>query len=392
MAILSIVVVPTKEMANGRNRIRISVAHRSQTRYISTQFVLDSSKQLKNGKVVKHENADRINHALRKIIYEYEEILSEASGLSSLSCTEVVHLLLNKREKKEKTFNDVMQEYLSTMQTEDRHKSYKLYKIAGGKLMKYMKGNFALSIVSPALIEKYSQSLEEEKLSSTSIRIYLSLIKVLLNYAIKMNYVSYSVHPFTFFKMPIAHIREIDLSVEEIRLIRDVNLTKSVHVYTRDVFLLTYYLGGMNLRDLMAYNFQNQTEMRYIRHKTRQNKKDKTFITFTIQPEAAEIINRYIQPNGKLSFGPYHTYEKVYSMVFRYLNTVACLAGITRKVSYYSARKSFAQHGYELGIPIERIEYCIGHSMKTNRPIFNYIRIMREHADKAFRMILDELR
>ena len=186
MAILSIVIVPTKEMANGRNRIRISVAHRSQTRYISTQFVLDSSKQLKNGKVVKHENADRINHALRKIIYEYEEILSEASGLSSLSCTEVVHLLLNKREKKEKTFNDVMQEYLSTMQTEDRHKSYKLYKIAGGKLMKYMKGNFALSIVSPALIEKYSHSLEEEKLSSTSIRIYLSLIKVLLNYAIKM--------------------------------------------------------------------------------------------------------------------------------------------------------------------------------------------------------------
>ena len=295
MAILSIVIVPTKEMANGRNRIRISVAHRSQTRYISTQFVLDSSKQLKNGKVVKHENADRINHALRKIIYEYEEILSEASGLSSLSCTEVVHLLLSKREKKEKTFNDVMQEYLSTMQTEDRHKSYKLYKIAGGKLMKYMKGNFALSIVSPALIEKYSQSLEEEKLSSTSIRIYLSLIKVLLNYAIKMNYVSYSVHPFTFFKMPIAHIREIDLSVEEIRLIRDVNLTKSVHVYTRDVFLLTYYLGGMNLRDLMAYNFQNQTEMRYIRHKTRQNKKDKTFITFTIQPEATEIINGYIQ-------------------------------------------------------------------------------------------------
>lgn len=62
---------------------------------------------------------------------------------------------------------------------------------------------------------------------------------------------------------------------------------------------------------------------------------------------------------------------------------MAGLAGINRKVSYYSARKTFAQHGYDIGIEIEKIEYCIGHSMKNNRPIFNYIRIMQEHADKV---------
>ena len=75
MATLSIVLVPAKQMLDGRNRIRIAVAHRAKTRYISTQFILDSSKQLKNGKVVKHENADKINAALRRLIYEYEEIL-----------------------------------------------------------------------------------------------------------------------------------------------------------------------------------------------------------------------------------------------------------------------------------------------------------------------------
>ena len=32
-----------------------------------------------------------------------------------------------------------------------------------------------------------------------------------------------------------------------------------------------------------------------------------------------------------------------------------------------------------------------GHSMKNNRPIFNYIRIMQEHADKVFREIFDQL-
>ena len=80
---------------------------------------------------------------------------------------------------------------------------------------------------------------------------------------------------------------------------------------------------------------------------------------------------------------------KVYSLVFRHIGKVADLAGIDRKVSYYSARKTFAQHGYDIGIEIEKIEYCIGHSMKNNRPIFNYIRIMQEHADKVFREIFD---
>ena len=78
-------------------------------------------------------------------------------------------------------------------------------------------------------------------------------------------------------------------------------------------------------------------------------------------------------------------------MVFRHIDKVALLSGINKKVTYYSARKTFAQHGYNLGIQLEKIEYCIGHSMKNNRPIFNYIKIMQEHADKVFREILDQL-
>ena len=68
MANLSIVIVPAKKLSNGRHRVRIAVAHRSQTRYISTQFILDSANQMKNGRVVKHENAANINACLRKLI------------------------------------------------------------------------------------------------------------------------------------------------------------------------------------------------------------------------------------------------------------------------------------------------------------------------------------
>lgn len=391
MATLSIVLVPAKQMLDGRNRIRIAVAHRAKTRYISTQFILDSSKQLKNGKVVKHENADKINAALRRLIYEYEEILSATGYLSSLTCTEVVHLLQNKREQGGRSFGSILKEYLLTMDSEPRKKSHKLYGIAGNKLIKYMKGDFPLISLNPSHIEGFHRSMERQNLSPTSIRIYLTLIKVVLNYASKMNYVSYQVHPFILSKMPASHIREIDLTVDELKRMRDVHLSTPVHIYTRDAFMLTYYLGGINLRDLMEYNFKDQTDMKYVRHKTHQSRSGGNLIHFTIQPEARAIIDKYMQKDGRLAFGPYRGYEKVYSMIYRHLDKVAMQAGIGRKVSYYSARKSFAQHGYQLGIQIERIEYCIGHSMKSNRPIFNYIRIMHEQANLVFRMILDSI-
>ena len=65
---------------------------------------------------------------------------------------------------------------------------------------------------------------------------------------------------------------------------------------------------------------------------------------------------------------------------------------LNKRVVYYSARKSFVQHGFELGIPLEVLEYCIGQSMKKNRPIFNYIRIMRRIADETIRKILDNVK
>ena len=88
-----------------------------------------------------------------------------------------------------------------------------------------------------------------------------------------MNYVSYSIHPFVLFKMPASNVRELDLSIDELKRIRDVRLLKPSLSMVRDIFMLTYYLGGINLRDLLVYDFKNKNDMRYVRHKTRNSKK-----------------------------------------------------------------------------------------------------------------------
>ena len=391
MANFSIVIVPTKKLSNGRHRIRIAVAHHSQTRYISTQFTLDSTSQIKNGRVVRHENAANMNACLRKLINEYEEIVTSISYLPAISCTELIRIINYEQKKKGITFQSVAREYMNFMKGEEREKSYKLYMIASDRFIKYMKRDFPLIQLTPLHIQEFAKVLREENLSDTTIRIYLTLIKVILNYAGKMNYVTYSIHPFILFKMPASNVRELDLSIDELKRIRDVHLLKSSLSIARDIFMLTYYLGGINLRDLLTYNFKDKDYMRYIRHKTRNSKKGENEIVFTLQPEAKVIIDKYLTKEGYLKFGKYSSYKQIYSLIFRHIGKVSILSGIKKKVTYYSARKTFAQHGYNLGIQIEKIEYCIGHSMKNNRPIFNYIKIMQEHADKVFREILNQL-
>jgi hypothetical protein len=96
---------------------------------------------------------------------------------------------------------------------------------------------------------------------------------------------------------------------------------------------------------------------------------------------------------GKLDFGLKGTYDTMKNIVTRDIKRIAKKLSIRHadKVCFYTARKSFVQHGFDLGISLEVLEYCIGQSMKADRPIFNYLKIMRRHADNAIRQILDHL-
>lgn len=154
------------------------------------------------------------------------------------------------------------------------------------------------------------------------------------------------------------------------------------------------YLGGTNLIDLMQYDFRDKTMLEYIRTKTKNRKKSNRTVSFSIPPEAQAIIGKYINAKtGHLDFGTSGTYDTFKNIVTRDIKRIAKKSGIKdwKRCCFYTARKSFVQHGFDLGISLEVLEYCIGQSMKSDRPIFNYLKIMRRHADEAIRTIIDNL-
>ena len=211
-----------------------------------------------------------------------------------------------------------------------------------------------------------------------------------------MQQVRYDVHPFLYWKKPAQEPREIDISVEEMRKFIGYSTHHKSRQRAVDIFVLSYYLGGINLADLWEYDFRGYKDkpvMSYKRRKTRNKKQCNQFVEFTIQPEAHPIIDKYMDAKtGRLLNITERQYRSTLNYIDLALRKAAEDLDIDSTVSFYSARKSFVQHGFELGIPLETLEYCIGQTMKANRPIFNYVKIMRQHADVAIRKILDNIK
>ena len=220
------------------------------------------------------------------------------------------------KEKEGLTIFRFAGEFLKEMENKEQVKSYKLYKSALRHFFSRFGKSLFLQQLGPLHIRQYREELEKKKLSDTTVRIYLTLVKVMVNHAIKMGYAHYAVHPFAACKLPAARIRELDLTIDEQKRIRDVQLPDSRLVGVRDIFMLSYYLGGINLRDLLNCRFtEGCTVLRYARHKTRKSKTGENETAFTIQPEARRLIERYRSPGGLLVFEGSTIYNKGYRQV-----------------------------------------------------------------------------
>lgn len=389
MAIINSTILKSKPLKNGGFTVYITVAHKSVTRVITTGIEIDGEYQLKNNKIIKHPNAELLSLKLRTIIDRYEKELLDIDQ-SVYSCNEIVSYLKHKKKAvKGNTITSILESYIETL---EREKSKRAYTMAVRRFIKHMGNDVVIGAISPHDIQSFHNQLMSDKVSPTTINIYMTQIKIILDYAKKLKMVKYKVDPFEVYKKPQSSVRDLDISVGELKRIRDLKTDIYALKVTRDIFMLSYYLAGMNITDILDYNFKGKKQVQYIRKKTEHTKSGNNQTCFTIQPEAKEIISRYMLPNGKLQFGKYDTRSKVDNLLHRNMTILGSEVNIAKRISYYTARKSFVQHGFELGIPLETIEYCIGQSMKRNRPIFNYVKIMSKHADIAIRQILDNIK
>ncbi|EFV05429.1 site-specific integrase [Segatella salivae] len=395
MATIKLAVLKHTQSKDGSYKIRIAIGHRSETHYIVTKYKVNSPSEFVGGIVTKIPNAHEINVKLRNLLNDYDERLERIPSPEDYTCKELRDLLKSMRpHSSTATFSQVSEQYQKEL-TEDGRGSYAGMLQNSLRLFRdFSGGDMFLSEISTVTISEFERWLKRKGLSQTYTSMTLSMTRTIINRAIRAQLVTYQLHPFAYWKRPADEEREIDISVEELAAIRDAQPKLKKQRIARDLFMLSYYLGGINLIDMLNIDFRGVSVLEYVRHKSRNTKTSDKRISFTIQPEAKELIRKWMNRNtGKLDFGYKFSYKNFLQFITRSIKSLAKDLDIPnyKKVCYYTARKSFVQHGFDLGISLEVLEYCIGQSVKNNRPIFNYLKIMRKHADVAIRQILDNL-
>lgn len=397
MATIKLAVLKHTKAKDGSYKIRISVGHKSETHYIVTRYRVLSLANFVNGTVIGQPDAHYINVKLRSLLNDYDSRLDNIPNLGDLSCEQLRDMLRDMRPVTDTvTLQAAADEYIALLKKEGRSSYARIIEYAVRKFIKWHNGDMLLSQLNTVTIDNYHHWLLAQGLSTAYINICMVNVRILVNRAVQMQQVRYDVHPFQFYHCQQGEPRDLDISVGDMRKFIGYRADSNGHQRAADLFLLSYYLGGMNLKDMVAYDFRGYRErpiLSYIRQKTSAKKRGIRTVEFTIQPEAFPLIDRWMNPaTGHLidvKASQYHNRLKYIDLCLRH---TAQRLGIVHRLSFYSARKSFVQHGFELGIPLETLEYCIGQSMKQNRPIFNYVKIMRQHADVAIRQIIDALK
>ena len=190
------------------------------------------------------------------------------------------------------------------------------------------------------------------------------------------------------------------LSLEQLRAIRDFKLTGKKAMY-RDCFMLSFYLIGINISDLL---FLPKTSLKNGRIIYKRNKTGKLY-DIKVEPEAMEIIARHKSRKKErlLSFleeGDATITNTFANNLTRHLRTIGekerhsyyvTVHPIEEGITSYWSRHTWATMASELDIPMEVIGRSLGHSLWDNAVTSTYIKYDTKKIDEANRNVIDYL-
>lgn len=390
---LRVVVLPAKVLADGTHRVRIAISHKGVTRYFMTRFIVPSVNNVLNGQVVGVNNASYINQQLRIRMSKIYSICDHADDIDYYTCSQLVQYIEDAESNDNpKTIHEIGERFLTTRKTAYKEGTFKLYRDALTYFEMFLGSDYLLQRLTSDELHRFEQFLRNNRgLSQTTISIKMRNLHTIINYARRQKFVEYDVDPYVDYEDPQPARRDCAITLEELRRVRDIDLSKergTMIGYARDIFMLSFYLCGMNLQDIMAQDFRND-QVRFMRIKTETRKKFPIYTEFTIQPEARTILDR-ITKNGELYIGHKRSCGALQRILYSCLPRIAKLCGIENDFIYYSARKTFAQLANQLFIKDSVIEYCIGDTVTQSKKVIGYyINVTPRMADLSMRKVFD---
>jgi hypothetical protein len=244
-------------------------------------------------------------------------------------------------------------------------------------------------------------------LTDTGVKDYMSKLKLYYNQAMRLyndrgkTLVPYN--PFDRYDAPLAGLTiDRTLDIATLKRFRDhndlgrdddkkINRPKLAH----DIFMLSFYLIGMNAIDLYNAVDYEDGRISYSRAKTSSRRKDKAFISIKVEPEAIPIIEKYRDVTGKRVFCFYQLYshhDGFTEALNSGLKTIGKKLELDLPLTFYFARYTWANIARNnCRISKDDVGMAINHADNTHKTTDIYLVKDWKIIDDANRRVLNKL-
>lgn len=364
--------------------------------------------QWENDKVTNHPQQRLLNRELSNKMVNAEQLLIQLGNkIKSMSNAQLKKCIETDRvQTEEYEYGYRLAEHFEKFISQcNKPRTADMYQGTLNKILRYSK-DIEFTQIDFNWLKDFEQHLKLTCGVNTR-SIHFRNIRAVFNDAINRDLVAQECYPFRKFKIKNEKTVKRSLTVDELALVRDYPIAEFMEKY-RDMFMLTFYLMGINFIDLVNLKESNLKDGRI------KYKREKTGHDYDIEvlPEAMEIIERHRGKNYLLNvrdkYSDHRDYLHRLNDNLQRIGKVKMVMNDAKdpskrkknKKKYYPlfpdlttyfARHSWASIAGELEIPIETISMALGHEIGS-KTTWIYYRFNQKKIDEANRKVAEYLR
>jgi integrase/recombinase XerD len=389
---------------NGKAPIYMRLTKNRKSKYIALEaWIRPEDWDEKTGKVKPSTpNSYQLNYYLVSKELEAESIALEMETRSkSVTAVDVKARILGKVPGDFFTFAE---KYGKMMSPEWSVGNYRKFLSVLTKFKVYNKGKrLYFDEVTVSLIRDFQRYLLEElgnKLNT--VQSNLKVLRRVIIEAISDELIPYEKNPFLKIKIKCEKSHRLYLLDDELERLKKLRLSPKTKMEChRDLYLFSANTGGIRISDLLLLRWRNFDQT----HVTFRMKKTQEEISIKVPDESLAILSRYYQlaksrhPGEKVNKNAFIfpllkldptelDREKVHNAISaatsytnKDLGKLSKMAGLDKRITFHTARHSWAIRALQRGMRIEYVSKILGHASVKQTEV--YARVMNIELDKA---------
>jgi integrase len=361
MATVNAVVYDQFKRDDGTCHVQIKIFHKDVRRFIETNHYV-TVRQLDDKLKIKDKH---ILKSLEETLTNYRQTIGDlAPKLDFFTCDDLKAYLINK--DKEVDFIDFCSQHIESLRKAKRNGTADNHRAIRNSLIDYFNKKIVSIVeINSGMLFAYEKWLQtdrtmtrtnqlgnevtttEKGMQAGGIYSHMRDLRTLFNEARRIynnediGVIKIKHYPFKVYKIgapPKTKKRNIPAE-QIIKLKNSLLKPESRAELARDLFMLSFYMCGMNAVDFYNLNSYDpeSTRLEYNRSKTTGLRDDDAFISVKIVPEARPLLEKYI---GKLQ-NRYSTYNGLDTALSKGMHQLRKIAGVA-DITFYWARHTFA--------------------------------------------------